>query len=118
SPLARPFRARGDSSLLDIIHQGDTGALKAALASGADPNAKDDSGATALMHAAAYASVADVRMLLDAGSQVNASNAFGSTALMWAASDPAKVKLLLDRGALPNARATDRTTALLVAARR
>jgi ankyrin repeat protein len=116
-PLCIPFLVYSDSSLLDTLRAGDINGLRTALASGADPNSKDDTGATPLMYAAAYASANDVRLLLDAGAAVNAANAYGSTALMWGAGDPDKVRLLLERGALPNARAVDRTTALLVAAR-
>ncbi len=112
-----PFLLHADTSVLDAIRRGDTSALKSALASSVDPNTKDDTGATALMYAAAYASAPDIRLLVEAGAEVNAANLFGSTALMWAAGDPAKVRLLLERGAAPNARAVDRTTALLVAAR-
>lgn len=112
-----PFLLHANSSLFDAIRRGDSDGLKTALASGANPNARDDSGATALMLAAAYASAADVRVLLDAGADVNASNSYGSTTLMWAGGDPVKVRLLLERGASPHARAVDRTTALLVAAR-
>jgi len=116
-PLSVPFLVHADGSLGDAIRRGDTNGLKGALAAGANPNGRDDSGATALMHAAVYASPADLRVLLDAGADVNASNSYGSTALMWAAGDPAKVRMLLDRGASAGARALDRTTALLVAAR-
>ena len=41
--------------LLESIHKGDFTAVRAALKSGADANAHDNLGATALMHAAAYA---------------------------------------------------------------
>jgi ankyrin repeat protein len=112
-----PFHGQAATSVLDTIRRGDTSALKTALGSGVDPNTTDDTGATALMYAAAYAAAADMQLLLEAGADVNAANAYGSTALMWAGGDPAKVRLLLDRGAAPNARALDRTTALLVAAR-
>ena len=115
--VALPFLLHADTNVLDAIRRGDTSALKSALASRVDPNTKDDTGATALMYAAAYASAADMRLLIEAGADVNAANSYGSTALMWAAGDPAKVRVLMDRGAPPNARAIDRTTALVVAAR-
>jgi ankyrin repeat protein len=115
--VALPFLLHAETSLLETIRRGDTNALQSALASRTNPDTKDDSGATALMYAAAYASPAEVRLLVEAGANVNAANSYGSTALMWGAGDPAKVRLLLDAGAAPNARAVDRTTALLVAAR-
>ena len=46
--------------LLVAIRRGDTSALKSALASKVDPDTKDDTGATALMYAAAYASATEV----------------------------------------------------------
>jgi len=116
-PLSIPFLVRADASVLEAIARGDTGRLKAALASGADPNVHDDTGATALMYAAAYGSATDVRLLIDAGAAVNTPNKYGSTALMWAAGEPDKLQLLLGHGASVTARAVDRTTALLVAAR-
>ena len=51
-----PFLLHADTGVLDAIRRGDTSALKSALASSVDPNTKDDTGATALMYAAAYAS--------------------------------------------------------------
>jgi ankyrin repeat protein len=57
--------------------------LKALLAAGADPNAKDATGQTALMRAA-YSDLADperVRLLLDHGADVNAQANNGDTAL-------------------------------------
>jgi ankyrin repeat protein len=73
-----PFLLHADTGVLDAIRRGDTSALKSALASSVDPNTKDDTGATALMYAAAYASAPDVRLLLEAGADVNAANLFGS----------------------------------------
>jgi len=114
---ASVWRLTADDGILDAVRRGDTTALGKRLASGADANTQDNSGATALMHAAAYATAADMRLLLDAGANVNTANGYGATALMWAAGEPEKVRLLLDRGAAPNARASDRSTPLLVAAR-
>jgi len=116
--LVVPFFLRAaDPSLLEAIRRGDTSAVKMLLASRTNPNTTDASGATALMHAAAFASEAEMRLLIDAGANINAANAYGATALMWAAGDTAKVRVLLDRGANANARALDRTNALIVAAR-
>ena len=103
--------------LMDAVRAGDTAAITRLLGSGADANAADETGATALMYATVYGSLADMTALIGAGANVNAANTFQSTALMWAAGDAAKVRLLLDRGANPDARAVDRTNALAVAAR-
>ncbi|MGH9632386.1 MAG: hypothetical protein ACRD7E_29115, partial [Bryobacteraceae bacterium] len=48
--------ARGES-LFDAIHTGEPAAVRRALKSGNDPNSRDASGATPLMHAGAYASI-------------------------------------------------------------
>src|SRR5437773_9573384 len=84
----------------------------------ADPNARDDIGATALMHAAAFSSTDAVRVLIDGGADVNASSNAGATALMWATGNAATVRLLLDRGAAVNGVTKDGTSALVTAARR
>lgn len=103
--------------LLEAVRAGDTPALSRALADGASPNSRDDSGTSALMYATVYGTVADMTALLDAGADVNAANAFQSTAAMWAANDAAKLRLLIERGAKIDARAADRTNALAVAVR-
>jgi ankyrin repeat protein len=102
-------------ALLGHVRAGDTQAVEQSLRSGADPNTRDASGATALMYAAAFASEATMRVLLDAGAEVNAVNRSGATALMWATHDSAKVRLLLTRGADANAARPDGATALLSA---
>jgi ankyrin repeat protein len=107
-----------NSGLLDAVRRSDARAVTAELKAGADPNARDDIGATALMNAAAFASPDIMRALLDAGADLEASSGGGATALMWATGDAAKVRLLLDRRATANARLKDGTTALVTAARR
>jgi ankyrin repeat protein len=92
--------------------------MRTLLASGVDPNARDDIGATVLMHAAAFSSLDGLHALLDRGADVNAASTGGATALMWAVGDLTKVRLLLDRGAAVNATMKDGTTALVAAARR
>ncbi|HYM07289.1 MAG TPA: ankyrin repeat domain-containing protein [Terriglobales bacterium] len=104
--------------LLDAVRGNDTRAVTALLKSGADPNTRDDIGATALMYAAAFAAPDCLRVLIDAGADVNASSKGGATALMWATGDTTKVRLLLDHGAEANARLKDGSTALVTAARR
>jgi ankyrin repeat protein len=105
------------SDLLAAIRLADPGEIRRIVAAGANPNVRDESGATALMHAAIYASAADMSYLIDKGADVNTANGFGSTALMWAAGETAKVKLLLEHGANFEARAVDRTTPLIAATR-
>ena len=118
SLMALPLLASGgDLSLLDAIRAGDAAAVRARLAAGADVNARDESGATALMYSAIYAQAETMRLLIDGGADANIPNLAGSTALMWAAGDPAKVHLLLDAGAVVRATTASGVTPLLVAFR-
>jgi N-acyl-D-amino-acid deacylase len=92
-------------------------AMNFLIGKGADPNAKSDSGATALIWSAT--DLAKVRLLLDHGADVNAATKRGRTPLLIAAlSDGSAeiVRLLLEKGA--NAKATDafKTTTLRGAA--
>jgi ankyrin repeat protein len=108
----------GLPQLLERLRSGDSRSVEALLRSGANPNTRDASGATALMYAAAFAQQAAIDALLRAGADVNAANQVGATALMWATHDSARVRLLLDRGANVNAARPDGMTALLGAALR
>jgi ankyrin repeat protein len=78
--------------------------------------AKDRTGSTALHHAAAFAPLATVKLLLDKGADVNAKNRRASTPLHWAIRDEAKVRLLLEHGAAVNAKQADGRTPLYNAA--
>ncbi|GHU89388.1 hypothetical protein FACS189476_08270 [Spirochaetia bacterium] len=73
----------------------------AAIAAGADVNARDLTGMTPLMYAAHYGKIDAIRALLDAGADVNASDNFGITSLMKAAGtgDLDVIQILLDAGA-------------------
>jgi len=82
------------------------------LAAGADVNAKDNHGFTALMRSNESEIV---EMLLAAGADVNAKNNHGETALIMASSYDAKpevVRILLENGADVNAKSNDGKTAI------
>lgn len=77
---------------------------------------RDREGSTPLHHAAGFAPLATVKLLLDNGADVNAKNRRASTPLHWAIRDEAKVRLLLERGADLNAKQADGRTPLYQAA--
>jgi ankyrin repeat protein len=90
----------GTTPLMQAVLYGDLGSVRLLLANGADPNIRNDAGATALMWAVADAEKA--RLLLDHGADVNAVSRDGRTPLLVAVSraeNSEVVKLLLDRGA-------------------
>jgi ankyrin repeat protein len=86
--------------------EGDVAAVEAALASGAELDARDADSRTALMQAALWGKSAVVKLLIEKGAEVNAIDSVGHTSLMFASTydDPDTVKLLLDNGATVNAR--------------
>lgn len=118
-------KEKADSSVMqqnmvDAINSKDVEQLKKLIDEGADINAVNKDGETALHLATRVAqSSSVVQMLLDAGADVNAKNNNGSTALMLAAdySGNETVKVLLDAGADVNAKDNDGYTALMCAAR-
>ena len=109
--------ASSGGELFQAIRRGDTKAVRQLLRAGAPVNARDDAGATALIHASLYGDARLVRLLLDSGAEVNATNKAGASALMRASGDFEKVRLLLGGGADPNARSAFGNTPLIVAAR-
>ena len=93
----------GSTPFMYAVVYGDAALLGQLLKKGADPNARNDAKATALMWAAT--SLEKTRLLLAHGADVNARSDDLRTPLMIAAGKPggtAIVKLLLDRGADPN----------------
>ena len=102
SPLL--LAADTGEDLIEAAKKGEAEKVRALLDAGADVNAKDEHGATALMYALGgegklYPAIAKV--LLDAGADVNAKAGNGVTAVMLAAfsGDAELIKLLLDAGA-------------------
>ena len=95
---------------------GDAEAVRLLLAQGANPNAQNDGGGTALMYAIEDAE--KTRLLLDRGADANARSGEGRTALLIAvgrAGSNAVVKLLLERGASASVRLPDGRGALPLA---
>src|SRR6185437_4932127 len=87
---------------------GSPDSVEAMLKHGADANALDDEGKSAMVYAAGRAYAPVVALLLQAGVDVNRRYAHGLTALMWAAGHDASagvddvdatIKTLIDHGA-------------------
>lgn len=107
----------GATPLLYAVLHGSQDCVRLLLDYGADPNARNGAGATALMWAAG--DLAKARLLLARGAQVNVASEDGKTPLMIAARHEgaaAIVRLLLEKGAQVNARDVRGDTALMEAA--
>ncbi len=92
--------AGGSTTLMYATLYGDASSVRLLLENGADPNIRNDAGATALMWALGNAS--KTRLLLDHRADVNVKSDDGRTPLMIAASQRGSadvVKMLLDRDA-------------------
>ncbi|HOW54564.1 MAG TPA: ankyrin repeat domain-containing protein, partial [Syntrophorhabdaceae bacterium] len=72
--------------LIDAAEKGDLAHVKFLIASGADVNARDSSGWTALMAASQAGRTEAVRALIEAKADVNAGDEPGVTVLMAASS--------------------------------
>ena len=106
-------------ALIEAAKNVDRDAVRTLLKQGANVNAADTDGTTAL-HWASYRDDLEMTdLLLGAGAKVNAANDLGATPL-WAAcqnGSEALVRRLLAAGANPNARLLRGETPLMVAAR-
>jgi ankyrin repeat protein len=71
-------------SLLDAVYEGDLQRVKSVLDQGADVNAKDIDGWTALMYASLNGYADIVKYLIDHGADINVKNKYGETALLLA----------------------------------
>src|SRR5215467_3860693 len=105
--------------LSDAAKNGDREALRSLLQKGANVNATEGDGSTAL-HWASYRDDLDAAdLLIRAGAKVNAANDLGATPL-WTACEngsEAMVRRLLAAGANPNAKLLSGETLVMVAAR-
>ena len=102
------------NDLIQASFNGDILKVKKLLEEGADINAKDEDGMSALQMASSDGHTDIVNLLLEEGADVNAKNEDGKTALQMASSngDTDIVKLLLEAGADVNAKDNDWGTAL------
>ncbi|MFA5238146.1 MAG: ankyrin repeat domain-containing protein [Phycisphaerae bacterium] len=108
-----------DAKLIQAIQDGDLQTVQDLLANGAEANAKDYDGKTAIGWAAYKGHAGIVKLLLEKGADVNAKNNKGVTALMLAAEQNHMeiTKILLAKDADINAKTTDNgQTALMAAA--
>ena len=105
---ALPVHADAKSYLFVATLVGTACEVKAALAAGADPGARDDNDKTPLHKAARNnANPAVIAALIEAGADPGARDAYDNTPLHDAASDnsnPAVIVALIEGGADPNAR--------------
>jgi hypothetical protein len=106
------------ATLLHIVAgSGILSVAKALLQSekGADVEAEDSGGRTALLWASRNGHEAVVRLLLEQGADVEAKDSGGQTALLWASRNghEAVIRLLLEQGADVEAKDSDGRTALL-----
>jgi ankyrin repeat protein len=116
---ARPALAAADSPVADAAMRRDAGSVRALLKQGADVNAAQGDGMTALHWAASNGDPALARMLLYAGANPGATTRLGGyTPLLMAArlGDAAMIEVLLEGGANPAQATTNGTTPLMFAA--
>ena len=117
---AAPLQAIASSpALIDAVKQKDSAGLRALLKRGADVNAAEGDGTTALHWAALNGDVEVARMLLYAGANVKATTRLGGhTPLLMVSKlgNATMIKTLIDSGADPNQPTTNGTTPLMLTA--
>src|SRR5437764_5583927 len=96
-PGTRPDRGALDKILLDAIRDGDGTQVQRLLQQGANANARDEAGDTALMRAALYADVETMRVLVESAADIQARGQDGTAPLLRTTHDQDKIRLLLDR---------------------
>jgi ankyrin repeat protein len=110
-----PATPVSDEELFEAVRTGDFEAIRGAVSSGADPNARARDGKTALIAAAETGRAGAVQALLESGANPNVQMLGGGTALSLAARNHQReaVRLLLSAGANPKLKNTHGVTALM-----
>jgi ankyrin repeat protein len=116
SSLAAP---NGSVSVIQAVKDSNTAAVRSLLKNGANANAKEADGTTALHWAADRDDLAIADLLIKAGADVKAVNRYGMNPLLVACNNgsAALVERLLKAGADPNSALPEGETALMTAAR-
>ena len=106
-----------NEELIKAARRGEVATVEALLAKGADVQARDTHGSTALLDATFGGHDAVVEALLARGADVQAKDNHGRTALMWASWNGhlVVVQALLAKGADVQAKSTNGNTALMTA---
>ena len=114
-----PAASQPEARIADAAQARNHAQLKSLLDQGANPNAPQVDGMTALHWAAYRDDIEAARLLLDSGAQVAPENRYGVTPLSMAAVNGSApmVDLLLDRGADPNTALPGGETVLMTASR-
>lgn len=118
--LAGAATLHAAGSVADAARTGDAAAVKALLKQGADVNAAQGDGMTALHWAASRGDAAMAQMLLSAGANIRATTRLGGITALHLASQAGHapvVAALLAAGADANAATSTGATALMLAAR-
>ncbi len=114
SPAKKASPALSNNEFLKLCALKESAEVEEAIINGADPNARNNNGTTALMTAVCHGRVKSAQILLKHGADVNAKDSECKTALMFAAEKGylKSMQILISRGANINARDQQAKTAL------
>ena len=114
SPPKKASPALSNNEFLKLCALKESAEVEEAIINGADPNARNNNGTTALMTAVCHGRVKSAQILLKHGADVNAKDSECKTALMFATEKGylKSMQILISRGANINARDQQAKTAL------